>query len=136
MADKLRRMALGLTTERGRLAAVRYERADAPNRAISGLAGTDPCRRGLEEEPAEPRKRANFIFLAIFCSVGGSICACFLGILAFASALPGISHKYGATVLFVLAKSFYGRVSIIATLGLAGARNMAVEHTESSVLYG
>jgi hypothetical protein len=93
-----------------------YERADAPNRAIGGLAETDPCRRGIEKEPAEPRKRANFIFLAIFCSVGGSICACFLGILAFASALPGVSHKYGATVLSVLAKSLYRWVLVIATL--------------------
>jgi hypothetical protein len=85
----------------------RMNRVVDRSRAISGLAPNDPRRPGLETELPELRKRANFMHRAIFWSVGSGICACFLVITAFASALFDISHEHGAALLFILAMGLF-----------------------------
>ncbi|WP_294541443.1 DUF2721 domain-containing protein [uncultured Rhodoblastus sp.] len=85
----------------------RMSRVVDRSRAISGLAATDPRRPGLEGELPELRRRANFIHRAIYWSVGSGICACFLVISAFASALLDISHEHGAALLFIFSMGLF-----------------------------
>jgi hypothetical protein len=77
------------------------------SRAISGLPEKDPRRPGLEMELPELRMRASFMHRAIFWSVGSGICACFLVIVAFTSALLDISHEHGAALLFIVAMGLF-----------------------------
>jgi len=79
---------------------------------LSAIEDDDPVRGRLKTDIPRLRRRAKLVNRAIeFVVISGVFTTC-LVVVAFASAVLGFSHVYGAAVLFVLALGFFAAALI------------------------
>ena len=88
---------------------------------LNAIEDEDPARAHLKADIPRLRRRAALVNRAIECVVVSGVFTTCLVIVAFASPVLGLSHVYGASVLFVLAMGSFavGLVYLLVEVRIA-----------------
>ena len=77
-------------------------------RTLNAIPEGDPERAHLKADLERLRRRARYLHSGILASLRGGICATLLLVIMFVAGLFGLTHAFGAPLLFVLATFFLG----------------------------
>jgi hypothetical protein len=80
--------------------------------ALAAAQDKDPAKGPMKAGIPHLRRRARLMSRAIECALVSGIFVTLLVIVAFGSAALGLNHAYGASILFVLALSFFAAALI------------------------